>query len=216
MVREFLSDPESYLGRKATERGLTREIAVLLVVGALGVIGTAFVAQYVLGALPGTRDNLRLSFVSTGAAVFLAPLILWGYYGVFVQVGLRFYNDRGPISRLLKVIPWTLVPLAFANLVASIAVIVAIRGTDIPNEIPGTTPSTEYAYILDLFMGDPLVLIAALVTVVVIGYCAHLMAIGVSVTRDVDYEQARRITSLAAAGHGLYVAYTALTAAGIL
>lgn len=216
MVRELVTDPESYLGRKATDRGLSREIGVLLLIGAFGAIGVAYVAQFVLGTFPGTRDNLRLSYVSNGAAVFFGPFILWAYYAAVLQVGLRFSNDRGPISRLLKVIPWALVPIAVGNLVSSIVAVIAVRGTEIPSEIPGTSPGAEYAYVSGLYLDDPLFLVAALVMVVLIGYSAYLMAIGVSLARDVDYDTARRVTGVAAAGHGLYVAYTALKAAGFL
>lgn len=216
MVRELVSDSASFFGQKTNDRGFTREVVVLLLIGAFGAVGAAYLGQTMLGELQDPGDKLVLPFVSSGVTIFLGPLVLWVYYGLVVHVGLRFFNDRGPISRVLKIIPWALVPLAVANLIYSVALIVAVSSADIPATIPGTSASQKYAFLMDLVKDHPLVLLAALITIVVIGYSAHLMAIGVAIARDVDYEQASKVVGVAATGHGLYIAYSALTAAGFL
>lgn len=216
MVRRLFSEPNAFFAEKVTENGFRKEIMVLFATGALGAVGMGYVMQFFLGGLAGSRDLMRINLVGKAISIFIGPFLLWVYYTGSVHAVSWFKNARSPIARLFKVSAWSLVPIALANLVYSIALFLSFRDEDIPDNPPGVRVSDKVEFLFGLANDEPTMIFAWLVMAAAVIYVGYLLSIGIQHARDLSEEDARQVVALPVAGHLVFVIYTLLTQVGVL
>lgn len=216
MVRRLFTESEGFFDQKKREPSMRRELLLLFLIGALGAAGVGYVGYMFLDAVAGERDLMRVQFVARALTVLVGPFVLWVYYTLVTQGVAYTMNSRGPLSRLFKITAWSLVPMAIANLVYSVAMFLAYRDVDVPENPPGTRVEDQVDFLFGLANDDPLLILAWIVTALAAVYSGYLLSIGLQRLRDLSESQARRAVSLPVVGHVAWVLYTLLGQLGIL
>lgn len=215
MVRRLFTEPGAYFDQKTREPSLRRELLLLFFIGALGAAGVGYVGYMFLEAVAGQRDLMRVQFVGQALTVLVGPFVLWLYYTLVTQGVAYLMNSRGPLSRLFKITAWALVPMALANAVHSVAMFLAYRDEDIPDNAPGTRVEDQVDFLFGLANDEPVLILAWIVTALAAVYSGYLLSIGLQRLRDLSESDARRAVALPVVGHVAWVLYTLLGELGV-
>ena len=211
LYRTLLFDPRTFYDDYVGSAGLTRELLLLAVIGAVGLLGN----YYAIG-------ELTTAFTEAGVVIsqdanyllwqtMLAPLVgaflLWIGLAVTLYAVSWLYSEVGKIYLVLKWSAWALLPMLFANLIHTIAVVVTVMGVDIQDALPvqTTIPEEKVALIWSQVGGEPLVIGATLVAIPFFLWSAYIVTYAIADVRDLELSEAYRVAAVPAIGYSLYV-----------
>lgn len=238
-VSQAVRNPLSYLGRKLRmyrallfdpgefyddlgSSGLRTEVLVVLVVGAIGIVGPVYAARVLLDAFGsgditgGLSSTVTSQLWGNAVSPLLGALLLWIGFTVVLYLVSWLYSAAGGLFSIAKATAWALVPMALANLALTVAFAVTTYGfdTDDPPTLPSTATTTEQvAAIWGQIAEETLVVGAVAVGAVVVLWTGYISAHGVADARDLTSAEGYRVAAVPTVG---YAAYVVLSIAGFL
>lgn len=216
MYRTLLTDPGAFYDDHVGSRGIVSELAVVAFVGLLGVVGNYYahgilVEQAQLANLPLT-DEVRFQLWGNVAAPLVGALVLWVGLAAALYGVSWLYSTVGGFYETLKRSAWALVPLAFANLIHTIAIAWAATGFEFPDgaQMPSRVPEQQAAYVWSQAAGETAVVAATLVGIVFVAWAGYIAAHAIEGVRDLERDEALRVAAVPTIAYALYVAYGAI------
>lgn len=212
LFRTLLFDPETFYEDHAGSRGLRNEIVLVFVVGALGLIGSYYAVRTLLDAFedPGTSSlgpDVEMQLLGYAIEPLVGAFVLWLGFAVALYVASWYYSDAGRLYTLLKNTAWAMVPIAFANVLRSAALIVTAYGLDVETDVPRGFTETIVAYVWTQVGQEPLVIAATAIGAVFVVWTGYIAAHGVAVVRDLEIGEAYRVAAVPTVGYVLYIGY---------
>jgi hypothetical protein len=218
MVLQLLRNPESFMDRKVGQPSLRLEIVVVLIVGALGALGQAYIGLETLSI--AESETLRFPVIGITLEPIIGALILWIGYAVGLHlVSNKVFRARGSPRRLLKLTAWALMPLGVGNLLRSAVMYVAFSDLDYEQTIADATGSGRGAPLNAVMAegtSDPLILLAPLVVVLSAVASGYLLVYAVQTVKDLDRDEAVKTAGVIVGLHALYVLWGAVGLVGNL
>lgn len=214
MFQVLLTDPERFYEEYVGVQGLSVELALVLVIGAVGFAGN----MYALLELESLFAELEVqlgqdvSFALWGEVVspLVGAVVLWIGLATTLYVVGWAYSAVGEYYVLLKRTAWALVPLLFANLLHSIAMAYAAftLGADdvVLSEIP-RIPDARANFVWEVAAGELAVVASVVVGLVFAVWAGYIAAYAVRDVRDIETDEAYRVAAVPTVAYVLYVAY---------
>lgn len=219
MVVQLVRNPATFMDRKVGQPTLRWEILAVLVIGAVGSVGLAYVGRQTMTAYDAS-EILRFPMIGLVLRPVFGIAVLWVGYSVGIHLlANRVYNARGPLVRVLKPAAWALLPMGLANLVRSAVLYVVIQDIDIETVVEEgdlfglLDPIT---LVMDAITDEPLYLLAPLATLLAILGTGYLLVYAVRASKDLSREEATRVVAVLAGIHVMYVLWTVGQMVGVL
>jgi len=217
MVRELVTDPQSFFKGKAQDRSIVLELIIVLAVGAIGSAGSYYFAQRVFELAPtGGFSNFQ------AMGIVLDPLFgivaFWIGGAAAIHFMSSFYNGRGPIRRLLKLTAWAMVPIAVGNAVRSAVVYLTYSGvaSDIlEGETVGDFTAQANA-LRNAVSNDALMAVSMVVLILSVVASWYLLSYAVATAKQMDVGDARKVAAVPSAIFVLLLLQSLLAGLGIL
>lgn len=218
LYRTLLTDPERFYEEFVGPRGITREFLLVLFVGAVGVAGNLFA----MTRLQAVFESLDVSISGdTSFALWesvVAPLVgvvgLWLGLATALYVVGWLYSGIGEYYVLLKRSAWALVPLVFANLLHTVAVVYAaftLTPGSVDASIVPRPANARAEFVWQQVAGDPVVVATVLLGVVFVAWTGYIAAYAVRDVRGLQTDEAYRVAAVPTIAYALYVVYEAVT-----
>lgn len=212
MIRSSIGVAEEFMNRRDGKRGLRWEFAIVTLIGALGAVGHAYVSWRVSSA----ADTGSLSFSLLG--YLLEPLfgvfVLWFGYSIALHyLANSIYDSRNSIFRILKLVPWAIIPIGVGNLLRSGVLFLTFREVDyqaVLADQDSTVLTQGIEPVLEAGMSDPVYLLAPGFvgsTVVVSGY---LLISAVETAKAISRQDALKTVGVVIGIHLVYIVYNAV------
>lgn len=214
-LRHMVADPDTFFRQKAEAAdGLRTELLLILLGAVIAFASLAYVAQSSISAFSGTTTVG--GFGSSGPTVPPNVKIrLWGRAfrggGEFIFAWLAYtasfvvltwlVGGRGPVTRVLRVTAWGMVPTLLGYVVYYGALAVAFGTVELRSEIKGGTVGEMTQYLVNAGANEPYVLAANAVLVALMLVSGVFFVYGVRYSRDVSLRHAAWIGFLPAAVH---------------
>lgn len=218
MYRSLLFDPEAFYDDHLDSNGLLREVLVVTVVGLLGTIGGYYAVTTLIepfsanGALGGLPNDVKMQLWRNAVEPLVVAYLLWfGLTGALYGISW-LYTAVGSAYALLKNTAWALVPLAFANLLRSAALIATAYGVDVETDLPTGLAERQADYLWSQVGGEPLVVAAAGLGIVFVLWSGYIGAYAVADVRDLSADEAYRVAAVPTLAYAAYVGYQAVVA----
>lgn len=173
MFRQFITDPDAFITERVTTRSARIEILVVLLVGALGSLGTLYLGLEVLDA--SEADEMSLAVTAFVIRPLFLTIALWLGYSVLFHFASRFFDARGQIRRLFTGFAWAFVPLGIGNLVQTAAIYVVVQGFTIDDQLDGTGPSEQLDSVIAAVTSEPIMIAASVLFLGTVAWTAYLM-----------------------------------------
>lgn len=218
MVLQLFRSPAKFMDGKAGRTNLRLEIIIVLLIGAFGVLGNAFVAREIDQAVE--MEALRFPLLAFSIEPLLEIFLIWIGYAIGLHlIANRVYNARGPVFRVVKLAAWALIPLAIANLLRSGITYFAFQDVDYveiiqEEEFTGFVGTLEP--ILEAGMAEPIYLLSPLVFILGILASGYLLIHAVEQAKGITREQARNAVGIVLGIHVLYILWVIIGMAGTL
>jgi hypothetical protein len=220
MYRTLLTDPETFYDEYVGTRGLRVEILLVLVIGAIGLAGNVYALLRVeeLFAQIEVPLGQDVAFAMWGevAAPLVGAVVLWVGLTTALYVVSWLYSAVGEYYVLLKRTAWALVPLAFANLIHSVAMAYAgfsLSAADVAaSEVP-RVPERRAAFAWEVAAGELAVVAAVVVGLVFAVLTGYVAAYAVRGVRDIETDEAYRVAAVPTVAYVVYVVYEVGTTA---
>lgn len=218
MYRALLFDPERFYDDHLPAHGIKLEIVLVAVIGLVGLAGNWYAYTQVTQAFTeagiSIGDDARFNLVGNGLSPLPGIFLLWLGFGAVMYVVGWVYSTVGQIFGVLKGAAWALVPLAFWNLIHSIAIgYVAFQLTedDVADLRPPRAPDARSEFIWNEVATEPIVVGSVLVGVVFVLWAGYIGAFAVARERDIDPSEGLVVAAVPAVGYALYVLYVGVT-----
>lgn len=217
MVRELVTDPQAFFKGKAQDRSVVLELFVVLVVGALGSIGSYYFAQRVF-ALADTGAYSNFQAMGLVLEPLFGVILFWIGGALTCHFASTFYNGRGPMRRLLKLSAWAMVPIAVGNVVRSVVIYLTYSGMTAEDVDFGFAGEfDEQATILrEASSNDALLVVAMLVLILSVVAAWHLLSYAVANAKSLDLDDARKVAAIPSGLFVLYLLRALLIGLGVL
>lgn len=202
--------------RRVDRRGMKLEAIVALVLGLLGGIGLAYVAMEALNTISGDAAQLRFGFIGETLRPLFTLLVVWVWYTVVSHVLAGQFQERGPISRLLRTSAWSLVPIGLWYLIRSIVTLVLFLDVTFPSNPEGLGTSEQLQSLLNRGLEDPLYYATLLIGVFFVVWSWYLRSLAVEKAKTVSEDDARKIATIPTGVFALYFLWNGLQTAGIV
>lgn len=220
MYRTLLTDPGTFYEEYVGTRGLRVEVLLVLVIGAVGFAGNVYALLQVEELFAQLEVPLGQDVAFAMWGDVLAPLIgavvLWVGLTTALYAVSWLYSAVGEYYVLLKRTAWALVPLAFANLIHSVAIAYAgfsvSAGEVATSEIP-RIPEARAAFAWEVVAGELAVVAAVVVGIAFAVWAGYVGAFAVRGVRDIETDEAYRVAAVPTAAYVLYVVYEVATTA---
>lgn len=216
MIKRVWTLPQRLVQQRTDRRGLKREAAVVVLSGLIGGVGMVYVSGMALNAVEGENPALRYALIGRSLQPILITLAAWILYAVLPHVLSRFYNARGPVSRLLRASAWAIVPLGLWNLVRSVTTAVAFMGKEIPADPEGMEVKAELTGILELGYTDPVYIIGFGSGIFFVVWSWIILTEGVEKAKDMNHDQALKLAAVPTGLMALYILYRVLADGGLI
>jgi len=199
--------------QKIGQPNIRRELVTLLAVGVLGALGSWYVGTQVLEAIEGDTADLPVA----GAVIepVVGIFVLWAAYSVALHVLGNVFGGRGPVRRLLKTVPWALIPIGIGNLVRTAATYLVYQGIDVPTVISEARLSPVEA-VYAAGTGEPLFVAATVLLILTVLWSGYLMVVAVEQAKEIPRQQAIKAAAIPVGVHVLYLVWELLGGVGVL
>lgn len=188
MQLELFTNTEAFIERKSNGRSLQWEIILVLIVGALGGAGMGYLGREFLNTT--AAGGLTFQVIGFVVRPILGAVVVWFGVSVWAHLAARYYNGRGPISRLLKLSAWGLVPLGIGNLLRSLGIVLGTSTATITSETVAFQP------VVDSVLSSIPVIVGTLLLLLTVVWSSYYLAIAVRHTKDIDRTAAQRIVAV--------------------
>lgn len=218
MVVQLVRNPARFMDRKVGQPTIHWEVVTVLLVGAIGSVGLAYVGQQTLSSYDAS-ELLRFPVMGLVVRPIAGMVVLWVGYSIGIHLlANRVYNARGPVARVLKPTAWALVPMGLANLVRTAVMYLIVQDVDIravleQGDLFGLLD--PITLVMDAIMDRPLYLLAPLATVVAIIASGYLLVYATQSAKDLPREEAIRTVAVLVGIHLAYVVWTVSQMVGI-
>lgn len=195
MYRALLFDPERFYDEFVGDRGLRSEVLTVIFVGIVGSIGTFLAVETIRSEFDAglAGDTLPQALSTRLWAEALGPLlgafVLWFALALTLYLVSWAYSTLGGFYTTVKKSAWALVPLAFANLIATIGYIVTALQTDVDTELPTSTRDVQLEFLWSQIGHDPIVLGARAAGLVFAVWAGYIAAHAIADVRDISVRQ---------------------------
>ena len=217
MIRELVTDPQAFFSGKAQDRSVVLELFIVLVVGALGSVGSYYFSQRVFDLAPtGGFSTFQAMGIVLDPVIGIFIFWIGGAGAAHFLSGL--YNGRGPIRRLLKLTAWAMVPLAVGNIVRSAVIYLTyndVPSTIIEDEAVGDF-TTQANALRDAVSNDALSAVAMVVLILSVIASWHLLSYAIATAKQIDVADARKVAAVPSGIFVLLLLQTLLGSLGIL
>lgn len=213
MVRKLVVQPDGFMERKVGQPNMRREIITVLVIGILGAIGFAYVAQLIADQVGS--DTSVFSVIGIAATPIIGAILIWMWYSIALHLIAGQFNTRGPIRRFFKLTAWAMIPIGIGNLIKSAAVYFAYQGVDPASIVEGSNAEPMDA-VLTAVTGEVVYLLAVVISIGMILWTGYLLTFAVQNARDLPRDSSLKVVAIPVAAHVLFVVWTLAQSAEIL
>lgn len=213
MYRALLTDPQGFYDEYVGSRGILSEVLVVAVIGVLGTIGNYYaysaVVEEAAAAGLSINQDVELQLYGIVAGPLVGAFILWVGLAAALYAVSWLYSTVGGFYVTLKRSAWALVPLAFANLLHTIAIAYVAMDLEFPDgaQFPSRVPGQQAQYLWGQAGGEmPVVAVTAL-SVVFVAWAGYIAAYAVADVRDLQVDEAYKVAAVPTVLYALYVLY---------
>lgn len=219
MVLQLVRDTSAFMDRKVGQPTLRWEVLTVLVIGALGSIGLAYVGQQIMTTYDAS-ETMRFPMAGLALTPVFGAGVLWLWYTFGIHLlANRVYGSRTPIRRILKATPWAMIPLGIANLARSGLLYLVVQDVDIATVIEeGDTFGLfdPIDLVMQAILTDTLFLLSPVIMILAIGLMGYLLVYAVQSAKNISRPEAARVVALLASVHVLYILWELAQAYGYL
>ncbi|WP_123534373.1 YIP1 family protein [Halosimplex salinum] len=220
LYRTLLTDPETFYEEYIGSRGIKSEFALVLVTGLVGLIGNYLMLQELLLQLETidavvVNDDVNFQLQQRVVEPLIGAFILWIWYGFGMYAVGWLYTTVGTTYVTMKRMAWALFPILIANLVHTVAMVVAYNGLDVqPDDLDLQTRIADQvaAAIWSLASGEIVVVAATALGAVFAVWAGYIGAHAIKDVRDLTMDEAYKVAAVPTAGYVLYIVYSTVTA----
>lgn len=219
MYRALLFDPETFYEEYVGSRGIWVELLVVAVIGALGLAGNVYMLDQLTMAVEeagiSIGDDTNFNLIGNTLAPMVGAFLLWVAYSASLYLIGWLYSTQGQFFGVLKRAAWALVPLAFYNVIQTVAkVFIAFSYTEDDAEgLSPPRPSDQRAEaIWSEIAGETIVVVAVALGVIFVVWAGYIGAYAIAKERDLNRSDALKVTAVPTAAFAIYVLYEAATA----
>lgn len=219
MIRRVVHLPYAMIQRRLNARSYKLEAFLVVLIGALGAPGWAYVAYYQLEAISEAPfQDAEMGFAMLGNTIepLVFVVIVWFWYALASHFLSLHFKGRGPIGRLIRATAWTLVPIGIWYLIRSIVMIASFWGYDFVADPDGLETSTEIQNILqgglDANVWAGTLLIGALFAI----WSGYLLSLAVMEVKGLSEDNARVVAAIPSGIYTLWLIWEGLSWAGVV
>lgn len=186
MVLDLLTNPEAFFAERSEEPSLLGPAVVVLLVAAIGAVGSYPVLKATVGALPPEAGPLVTVIQVIGAVVgVVVTVVVWALYAVaFHAIAAVAFDGNGRFRDALALVGWGFVPALFGSVVSGVANFLVFSGVRFPND-----PARIQSFVQDL-QSRPEFLVAGILGIVFLLWSAFLWTFAVRHAEDIGLREA--------------------------
>lgn len=212
--RVLLTDPATFYEERVSSRGIAREVIMVIIIGVIGVVGNYFAHTVLVGlydqdGTPLIGNDVTFALWGKVAAPVVGAIMLWiGLTTALYLLGW-LYSSVGEYFHLLKWTAWSLVPLAFANLIHSVVIAytaTTLTADDLADSLPAVPEQAAQAAWLEVG-GELPVIVAGAVGLVFVVWTGYIAAHALARVRKLEVSEAYRLTAVAVGAYALWTVY---------
>ncbi|WP_435194162.1 Yip1 family protein [Natronomonas sp. EA1] len=184
---DLLFNPDAFFRERAENPGLVPSVALLVLVGLVGVAGTLPALQATIDALPQEAQAFgTISLVVGSAFAFLGPFVRWVLYAAAFHVlsSVVYDAERGSFRDLLALVGWGFVPALLAAIVSAVVATVVFSGVTFPSD------PQQVAQFSQQLRNRPEFLVASVLGIAFLLWSAFLWTFAVKHVRDLTMREA--------------------------
>ncbi|MDV2481024.1 YIP1 family protein [Methanoculleus sp. Wushi-C6] len=213
-LRVLLNPGRFFEARMQEEPSLKVPALIALVIGVIGAVSAALVANMFIGFLPAEAQIFGLIGVIL-AAVFgvIGGFVMWIAFGIVFYLISMAFKGKGSFKRTLEVTGYGFLPQVFGGIIGAFFSYQLISKITIP---VATSPEqiAEFSEsIASALVADPLAQIAGLVGILFMIWSANIWVFGMKYARSLSTRDAALTVGIPV---GLYILYSLTTLAGWL
>ena len=208
-------DPGHFFeSRMRDEPSLKVPALIALVVGLIGAISAALVANLIVGILPAEAQAFGVIVVGFSVAgAVIGGFLTWIVYGIVFYLISMVFKGEGSLARTLEVTGYGFLPQVFGGIVGAFFSYLIVSNLTIPaagspEEIAAVTEN-----LTGMLVTDPLAQVAALAGILFLVWSANIWIFGMKYARNLSTRDAALTVGIPV---GLYILYTLITLAGWL
>ncbi len=210
-----LFDPGHFFeNRMRGEPSLKIPALIALVIGLVGAVSAALMANMIVGILPTEAQAFGVIVVGFAVAGgVIGGFLTWIVYGIIFYALSMVFKGEGSLARTLEVTGYGFLPQVFGGIVGAFISYQIISNLTIPvarspEEIAAVTENFT-----EMLVSDPLMQVAALVGIIFLIWSANIWIFGMKYARNLSMRDAALTVGIPVA---LYILYTGVTLVGWL
>jgi hypothetical protein len=177
---------------------------IALVVGLIGAISAALVANLIVGILPAEAQAFGVIVVGFSVAgAVIGGFLTWIVYGIVFYLISMVFKGEGSLARTLEVTGYGFLPQVFGGIVGAFFSYLIVSNLTIP----------AAGNLTGMLVTDPLAQVAALAGILFLVWSANIWIFGMKYARNLSTRDAALTVGIPV---GLYILYTLITLAGWL
>lgn len=186
MVLDLFTNPDSFFAERSEDPSLLGPAVVVLLVAAIGAVGTYPIVQATAGALPPEARSFVSVFRVVGALLgAVVTVVVWALYAVaFHLIASIAFDGTGSFRDTFAVVGWGFVPAVFGSLVGAVVNFVVFGGVRFP-----TDPTRMQPFLREL-RARPEFLLAGVLGIVFLLWSAFLWTFAVRHAEGIDFRSA--------------------------
>lgn len=213
MFRDLFLDPERFYREGIGEMGISREVVLIAIIGVMGTLGTYYAVSVITAPFNPITNPLPSDIQSGlyGHAVWplASAFIYWLLLTFAIYVISWAYSSAGGFYLLAKYLAWAMIPMLFAYLLRTVALVYTSIQVDVEvedQELAGGTDAA-IAYLWEQIFHEPTVLIAYAIGSVFAIWTGYIAMAAVARVRDLERHEALRVVVLPIGAYVVYLLY---------
>jgi len=213
-LRVLLNPGRFFEARMQDEPSLKVPALIALVIGVIGAVSAALVANVTIAIMPSEMQAfgaIMIGFVVIAAVI--GGLVTWVAYGIVFYLVSMAFKGEGSLKRTLEFTGYGFLPQGFGGIIGIVFSYQLLSGLTLP---AATSPEEIVAVsenLTSMLTADPLAQTAGLVSILFLIWSANIWIFGMKYARSLSTRDAALVVGIPV---GLYILYTLITFSGWL
>jgi hypothetical protein len=213
-IRVLLNPGRFFEARMQDEPSLKIPALIALVIGLIGAVSAALVANITIALLPAEIQALGAILIGFFvAAAIVGGFVTWIAFGIVFYLISMAFKGEGSLKRTLEFVGYGFLPQVFGGVIGAIFSYQLLSGLTLPRATSPEQIAEISENLASVLATDPLAQIAGLVGILFMIWSANIWIFGMKYARSLSARDAALTVGIPV---GLYILYSIITIAGWL